>query len=162
MENIRLAARAFENVKDQIGFCGIYCGSCAAGNGAIIELTKKYEELVKHYQPEKWAPKDFDFKEFAKGLASIQTMSTCPGCRKGGGNSACAIRICALKRGTEDCGECTELIPCRNYEELERTNPKAKENLMKIRGKDRPKLIEQWIGELRTKWPHCVLFDNAT
>ena len=33
-----------ENVKDQIGYCGIWCGSCIVGNGALRELTRKYED----------------------------------------------------------------------------------------------------------------------
>jgi hypothetical protein len=41
--------RPFENVRDQIGFCGIWCGSCAVGNGALRELTKRYEDVVKGY-----------------------------------------------------------------------------------------------------------------
>jgi hypothetical protein len=28
-------ANAYENVMDQIGYCGICCGSCAVGNGAL-------------------------------------------------------------------------------------------------------------------------------
>jgi hypothetical protein len=38
---------ALENVKGQIGACGIWCGSCAVGNGALQELSRRYGELLK-------------------------------------------------------------------------------------------------------------------
>jgi hypothetical protein len=41
-EKARLTTKGFENVKSQIGFCGIWCGSCLGGNGAVLELTRKY------------------------------------------------------------------------------------------------------------------------
>ncbi len=83
-----MAVKPFDDVENQIGFCGIWCGSCPAGNGSVVELTRRYEEVVKKNQLEKWAPKDFDFEEFMKGLASLQKVSLCQGCLKGGGNRA--------------------------------------------------------------------------
>ena len=74
-----MAVKPFDNVKDQIGYCGIWCGSCVAGNGALKELTKKYAEIVDRYDLKDWAPKDFDFKEFRKGFSSIESMPVCPG-----------------------------------------------------------------------------------
>ncbi len=62
--------KRFENVKDQIGFCGIWCGSCVVGNGALRELTKRYEQVIQAYGLQEWGPKDFDFKEFKKALSS--------------------------------------------------------------------------------------------
>jgi len=156
-ETRKLEATAFQNVKEQIGFCGIWCGSCAAGNGAIIELTKRYEKVVKNYNLEKWAPKGFDFREFAKGLSLIQATPLCSGCRKGGGPPNCKIRICALGKGVTDCSVCDQLIECRNFEQLEKSHPKLKEDLLKIKNAERRELIEKWIGELKTKWPHCIL-----
>jgi hypothetical protein len=162
LETDTLEVAAFENVKNQTGFCGIWCGSCAAGNGAMTELTRKYEDLVKKHNLEKWASKRFDFKEFAKGLACIQTMPLCSGCRKGGGSSTCKIRICALEKGLTDCSECDQLIACRNFEQLEKTNPKIKEDLMKLRGADRERTIEKWTDESRKRWPHCILSCAST
>jgi len=79
-----MGSEAFRNVENQIGYCGIWCGSCPGGNGVSMEFTKKYEDFVKKSQLEKWAPKTFDFSEFMKGLAAIQTMPSCTGCLKGG------------------------------------------------------------------------------
>ena len=80
---------AFENVKNQIGFCGIWCGSCIVGNGTLRELTKRYEELIERYDLEAWAPKDFDFQEFKNGLTSIQAMPFCRGCLQEDGRPNC-------------------------------------------------------------------------
>jgi len=72
-----MKAEPFENVKNPIGFCGIWCGSCAVGHGVLRELTRRYGEIIKMYGLEEWAPKDFDFGEFKKGLASIQAVPLC-------------------------------------------------------------------------------------
>jgi len=152
-----LEVTGFQNAKEQVGFCGIWCGSCPAGNGAIIELTRRYEESVRDSKLEKWAPKGFDFKEFTKGLALIQTMPLCLGCKKGGGPPTCRIRICALGKGVIDCSQCAQLVECRNFEQLEKTLPNVKGHLMKIKNANRKELIEGWMSELKTKWPHCIL-----
>lgn len=144
-------------MRDQVGFCGIWCGSCAAGNGAIVELTRRYEEIVRKYDLEKWAPKDFNFKQFMKGLASIQAMSLCPGCRKGGGPPDCSIRTCARNKGVLSCSQCGKLASCKNFEWLEKGNPRIREDLRKLAGKNQKELVKKWTSELRTKWPHCVL-----
>jgi hypothetical protein len=74
---------------------------------------------------EKWAPRDFDFKEFMKGLVSIQALPICLGCLKGGGNDACKIRPCASKRKISDCSECNELTKCKNSEALQKVRTGA-------------------------------------
>lgn len=160
----KLETRPFENVKNQIGFCGIWCGSCLGGNGAVQELTRHYEQITKRGQSalEKWAPKEFKFNEFMKGLACIQAMSPCPGCRKGGGDSNCKIRICALSKGVLNCSQCNQLTACNNFEELGKNHPKIKEDLVEIKNKGQAALIEKWTGELKTKWPHCILLCEAT
>jgi hypothetical protein len=61
--------KAYDNVKGQIGRCGIYCGSCVVGNGTLRELAKRFEETYKAYGVHHWGPKDFDIDNFVKGLA---------------------------------------------------------------------------------------------
>ncbi len=63
-QRIAMKTTAFGKVKDQVGRCGIWCGSCIVGNGTLKDLTGGYEKLIKDYDLEKWAPKTFDFKEF--------------------------------------------------------------------------------------------------
>jgi hypothetical protein len=152
----------FENVKNQIGFCGIYCGGCAAGNGAIAEQARRLLNTVEAYEHEKWVVRDFDFKEFMKGLNAIKNASTCPGCRKGGGPATCKVRICGMQKNLSNCGECKQLIPCRDFEHLEKSHPSMKKQLMDNAGKSQEQLIMQWRNELKAKWPHCLLFCESS
>jgi len=155
-----LRTEAFENVKNQIGFCGIWCGSCVVGNGTLRELTKKYETIIKNYDLEGWAPKDFDFKEFAKGLMSIQTMPLCPGCLKGGGRDNCEMKACASNKSINDCSECDQLEACKNLKILQkmRTGAQNAGLSVKTENADSQELIEKWTAELKSKWPCCILF----
>jgi len=154
-----LASKHFENVKNQIGFCGLWCGSCIVGNGTLKELTKRYEGLIKGYGVDKWGAKDFDSKEFMKGLASIQNLPICPGCLKGGGNDACTIRPCASKRKISDCNECNEIMKCMNHEALQkvRTGALSVGMLIKTDKGGKPQLIEKWTAEIRNKFPYSVI-----
>jgi hypothetical protein len=156
------ATSPFENVKNQIGYCGIWCGSCLGGNGVIVELTKRFEKEVKKGDLETWVPKDFDFKEFVKGLASIQRMPHCPGCRKGGGKPDCGVRLCASKKGFSYCYECHVLKDCKKFDWFEKSIPKIKEDLVKMQGKDFDKLVTGWLDELKAKWPYCVLLCSSS
>jgi hypothetical protein len=56
-----------------------------------------------------------------------------------------------------DCSQCDQLIECKNFEQLEKSHPKIKQDLMEIKNRSRPALIEKWMGELKNKWPHCIL-----
>ncbi len=152
-----MGSESFRNVKNQIGYCGIWCGSCPGGNGVSMEFTKKYEDFVKKSQLEKWAPKTFDFSEFMKGLAAIQTMPSCTGCLNGGGNPTCKIRTCASKKKIVNCSQCDQLLACRNFEALEKTHPNIKDDLRKMRNVKDQELIKKWTNELSRKWPHCLL-----
>jgi len=157
MEKHDLETEPFEKVKDQIGFCGIWCGSCGGGNGVVQELARRFEEVTKNCRLEKWAPKEINFGEFTRGLACIQKTSSCIGCQKGGGPPTCKIRICALNKHIANCSQCVELAECKNFEHLEKGYPKIKEGLMEIKDKDRANVIAKWTGELKNRWPHCIL-----
>mgnify|MGYP001127079202 CR=1 FL=1 len=154
-----MQAKPFENVKNQIGYCGLWCGSCIVGNGTLKELTKRYEELIKGYGVDEWGAKDFDSKEFMKGLVSIQTLPLCPGCLKGGGDDECKIRPCASKRRISDCNECKEFPTCMNLEALQkvRTGALRVGMLIKTGNGGQPQLKEKWTAEIRNKFPYCVM-----
>jgi hypothetical protein len=151
---------AFENVRDQIGACGIWCGSCVAGNGALRELTKKYEQVIKAYGLQEWGPKEFDFREFMRGLTSIQTMPLCQGCRKGDGKPNCEFRPCTQNKGIEDCSQCDRPSVCEHSQALEKmqTGALSAGLLVKTEKADPKKLITEWTSELKGKWPHSILF----
>jgi len=154
-------AKAFESVKNQIGYCGLWCGSCIVGNGTLKELTKRYEHLIGGYGVDEWGAKNFDGKEFMKGLASIQTLPVCQGCLKGGGNDKCKIRPCASSRKISDCTECNEQATCKNLEALKKVHIGALRVGMMVKTgndkADRQQLIKKWIAEIRNKFPNCVI-----
>jgi hypothetical protein len=84
-------------------------------------------------------------------------MPLCSGCKKGGGDTTCEIRICAIKNNITNCSQCGELAECENFESLEQNYPKIRDALRKIKNVDQKELIKKWMNELQTKWPHCVL-----
>lgn len=155
-----MKAESFENVKNQIGYCGIWCGSCVVGNGVLRELTRRYGEIIERYGLKKWGPKEFDFKEFTKGLTSIQTMPLCQGCLKGDGRPNCEMRSCALNKKINDCSECDQPEDCPNIEILQKMRTGALRAGLSVRTEDvdRRKLLKKWTTEIKNKWPHSILF----
>jgi len=153
-------ATDFERVKDQIGFCGIWCGSCVVGNGALRELTKRYADMIEAYGLKEWVPKEFDYREFARGLESIQAMPLCPGCLNGGGRDGCEMKACASGKGIDSCCECGEPAGCRHSDILGkmRSGALAAGLYVKTTSVDKKELIEQWTARLKKTWPCSVLF----
>jgi hypothetical protein len=154
-----LKLESFKNVKDQIGFCGIWCGSCVVGNGVLRELTGRYEEVIQAYGLQEWGPKEFDFKEFMRGLRSIREMPLCQGCLKGDGRPNCEMRACASRKKIGDCSECDSPADCKNSDGLRKMREGAigAGLLVKTENVDRRKLIRQWTRELKSRWPHSIL-----
>ncbi len=154
--------RAYENVRDQIGYCGIWCGSCAVGNGALRELASRLESLLSAYGVAKWAPRGFDYNEFSKGLASIKQLPLCPGCLKGGGRENCPMRTCALGQEFEDCTMCDDLGNCKHTEILKhmRTGARAAGLAVKNPEDDRESFLAESEAKLKTQWPSSILFQD--
>ena len=53
---------AFRNVFDQVGFCGIWCGSCVVGTGALMQLASRYRDICESYGLGHWGGSDFDYQ----------------------------------------------------------------------------------------------------
>jgi len=157
-----MTKKHFANVKNQIGACGIWCGSCVAGNGVLQVLTQKYEKIIKDYGLEHWASEDFDFEEFKKGLASIQKMPLCVGCLRGGGRDDCEIRICVANRKICDCSDCDTPEKCTHTELLDKMRTGAKEAglFVKMEKADGQELIAKWTEQLENEWPSSILFKD--
>jgi len=155
-------AEAFANVRDQIGFCGIWCGSCVVGNGTLRELTERYKEIISVYGLEAWGPKDFDYSEFLKGLTSVQSMPLCLGCLRGDGRENCEMRACALDKNISDCALCHGLVTCEHTHTLQKMRSGALKAglLVKTEDIDCKELLEKWTRELKNKWPSRILFMN--
>jgi hypothetical protein len=155
-------AQAFENVRDQIGFCGIWCGSCIVGNGALQELTRRYKELIDVYGLEEWGPKGFDYRELQKGLESMQNVQLCSGCLRGGGRENCEMRSCAQGNSIAGCYACRGIDVCKHSESLRymRCGAIRAGLFVNIEDVDRQRLIKNWTAKLRTHWPCSILFTD--
>lgn len=153
-------AESFQNVKNQIGFCGIWCGSCVVGNGALREMTNRYAQMIKAYGVPEWGPREVDFGKFTSALASIQAMPLCKGCRKGDGKPNCEFRACVSSKGIEGCSDCDQPTNCKHMEALKKMREGALRAGLNVKTDklDSHKLIKKWTAELMGKWPHLILF----
>jgi hypothetical protein len=131
-----------------------------AGNGVLQVLTQKYEKIITDYGLEQWAPKDFDFGEFKKGLVSIQSMPLCAGCLKGGGRDDCEMRICVTGKKISDCSECDAPDKCTHTEILDkmRTGAEKAGLYIKLEKADDQELITRWTEQLENQWPSSIVF----
>jgi len=125
----------------------------------LKELTKRYEHLIRGYGIDAWGAKDFDGKEFIKGLTSIQSLPICRGCREGGGNEVCRMRPCASERRLPDCIECDGMKSCKNFDALKKVREGAIGVGMLAKAEDdhsdHQRLIRKWITEINTKCSTC-------
>jgi len=158
-----MEVKAFKNVKNQIGYCAIWCGSCVVGNGTLKELTKRYEYIVRSYGVDKWGAEDqgFDGRELMNALKAIQNIPVCRGCLKGGGATNCKIRTCALSKKLVDCTECKEFMICKNREALHKVRTGAVNASMLVKTDkgtiDRQQLIKKWTSEIINRFPSCIV-----
>jgi hypothetical protein len=158
-----METKVFENVKNQIGYCAIWCGSCVVGNGTLKELTKRYEHIIGGYGVDEWGAEDqgFDGREFMKTLKSIQNIPVCRGCLKGGGATNCKIRACASSKQLADCTECEEFMTCEHREALQKVRTGAFNVGMLVKTDkdtgDQQHLIMQWIAEVKNSFPSCIV-----
>ena len=152
-------SEAFENVKDQIGVCGIWCGSCVVGNGALRELSSRCKETIEGYHLPEWGPKDVNYDELFRGLESMASIPACAGCRRSGGRENCELRACAAAKGIESCAECQEASSCCHAGLLDHMRSEASRVGIIVE----PQLAVQqapaeWTHRLQAAWPGCLLF----
>lgn len=113
----RMDRSHYENVKGQIGHCGLWCGSCIVGNGLLAEMTRKYEKVVCGHGVQKWGLKEKG-DDFVASLHSIEALSVCPGCLKGGGDDTCRMRECTKEKGLVHCDECGSREECPHQKNI--------------------------------------------
>jgi len=158
---VPLDRKAFENVKGQVGYCGLWCGSCIVGNGTLRELTERYRGLIKGHGVEDWglAGHGMDGNACGNALIAIENLAICPGCLKGGGNDECAMRPCAREKKATDCIECREKATCRSLTPLERVRTgAAKAGMLMKSERGEPDMVA-WVAELKAKFPHSMLWE---
>jgi hypothetical protein len=153
---------AFENVKDQIGCCGIWCGSCVVGAGVLGELTRRYVDLAKGYGLEHWGPQDVDYPELYRALEAIEGAAACVGCLKGGGRDDCELRACVSAKGISDCSVCDAQDECKHAALLEHMRSGALKVGLFVKTDDVPReeLIEEWTAVISQRWPFRLPFEH--
>ena len=149
-KRVHSRSSAFRNVKDQIGYCGLWCGSCLVGNGTLNELAQKCGKAISDYGVNEWGPKEIDCNGLLKGLAAVGSMEPCVGCLKGGGRTNCEIRACARGKGIADCVECSKQRSCENSKIVQHMRSGARGVGMKVKeaAGDRSRQIERWMVEI--------------
>jgi hypothetical protein len=131
-----------------------------AGNGTLQELAARYKKIITTYDLEQWAPQDFDFKEFKKGLASLKAMAPCPGCLAGGGNPQCQMRECARSKHLSECSLCEEQASFPHREQLERMRTASLDAGLFVRTARgiKEEQIDRWTKQLENSLPSSILF----
>jgi len=134
-----------------VAYCGLYCGACAIKNGQIRNAAKSLQGMLKAYGYPDWAPTLAEFVPATKhypefeGVLEWLTAQDCEGCPAGGGNPACAIRICAREKGFAGCWECGE-DPCEKLQAIDQDS-RVPESRQRIREAG----LEAWLAEQAAK-----------
>ena len=101
--------------KELVAYCGLYCGDCVKHKGEISKLAQELKELLSQEKFEKIAnmiPELENYKEFSKVLDTISNIECPIGCRAGGGNAECEVKVCCQNKGYFTCAECDEFMYC--------------------------------------------------
>lgn len=151
---------AFDKVKGQIGPCGLWCGSCAYGNGTIRDLSRRLESAARDYGIEEWGPSSVDYQDLHRYIAAIAEHEPCPGCLMGGGRADCEMRACSRQKGLRECSECAEEGTCHNTEVLMhmRTGGAKVGMAVKKRGSSRRGFLSRSATDLKKRGHSVVIF----
>jgi hypothetical protein len=116
---------------DLIGYCGLYCGDCAAYTQTVANLTKDLRrELRRHKFGQAAAslakmPAFKAFKHYDKGyelLGAMMKIRCQNPCREGGWSPGCKIKKCALEKSFAGCWQCDDFEDCKKLKVLEEGN----------------------------------------
>ena len=108
-------------MKNMIAYCGLDCENCDAYLATVNndqELRKKTAKL--------WAE--------LNNAPIFPEHINCEGCRVDGVktvfcDSMCGIRQCAMKKGVNTCGDCSDLEKCPIVATILKNDPSALNNL---------------------------------
>jgi len=114
-----MSSEALDRVRGQIGRCGIWCGSCAVGNGSIADLALRLRSSLTTYDAPQWISLRTPWESFLGDLASLETSVACVGCLRGGGRTPCEMQTCAPQKGVTSCTVCASFPACEHAEILQ-------------------------------------------
>jgi len=160
---MRPKREAFDRVRNQVGYCGIWCGSCAVGNGSLTEMARGLRELLTAYGTPQWASVETGWEPFLESLGSLKQTVSCAGCRHGGGRDSCEIRLCAQRRGLEQCVSCPAFGSCEHTKILDHMRSGAAKVGLSVlsQGENPDAKLEAWTQRLTARWPCCILFADS-
>lgn len=102
-------------------YCGLYCGACDIYQKRIGKSGNELKKVLDSYnfgEMTAQIPGFEDYETFYKILNNlISFFGDCPSCRKGGGDPACKVRICAKEKGYQTCAECPSM-PCDKIKDM--------------------------------------------
>ena len=110
-------------MKEMIAYCGLDCEKC----DAYVATVTNDDALRK---------KTAKFWSELNGIEITPDQINCEGCRRGGVKTIycdklCPIRLCALEKSYETCGNCAEIDSCPKVAMIISDNPTARDNLKK-------------------------------
>jgi hypothetical protein len=98
-----------------VTYCGLHCDLCSA-RARIPQQAAALQQTMADDGWTFWGQTIPGFPEFWQFLEGL-TGDGCPGCRAGGGDPGCQIRLCARERDFDQCIHCPD-FPCRHVEAL--------------------------------------------
>jgi len=117
-----------------IGYCGVYCGTCARWREYIEfrRIARLLAEWLDAQGYQHWLndhTDEFDYDEFRRGLDFFSRDDCWVVCRvpcREGTEYDCGFRICCRERGLELCFDCPD-FPCDKFERKEVAEERARE-----------------------------------
>ena len=96
--------------------CGIYCGACDIMLGKSMSLAKEMYRIIDGLNIADVGPfflgvQQERVTDFLEILEKWSKGERCPGCRGGGGNPGCPLKVCSREKSFLTCAEC-ERMPC--------------------------------------------------
>jgi len=142
------------DVKNQVSYCGVTCGTCGQGSGEAASASKRVLELIEAIDVKNWAPRvpggaELDWAMTEKTLEWMTKNTFCRGCEKGGGSPNCAIRTCAQEKGFSLCNECDELVGCTKFDYLGAIASSLKERLVNNKGKSKEQIVTEAFSKIK-------------
>lgn len=114
-----------DDSKELIAYCGLYCGDCFNYKGEIADLSRDLRKKLRQTKFDVIAQglsgffKEFkDYPQCYAVLGALVKLRCKRGCRNGGGNPACKIRICCQKKNITGCWECVDVETCTKMDFL--------------------------------------------
>ncbi len=119
-------------------YCGLYCGNCSFGTGAIPDLARDLRKELREQRFDKVAEL-IPFPEFKKYPECYEVLGAmvklrCKGCRGGTRSRYCEIARCVIEHEVAGCWECDSFDGCGKLDFLAAVHGDAHlKNLRKIK-----------------------------